>query len=111
MTSKCPQAGPVLVALAALSVLCSCKGVQIDAAAQAPPDAKVVPFGDAGQLAQQIERLLADANLRESMGLGGYQVALGYASETCCQRIVSELERVVEASGWSRARSRSTRLR
>jgi glycogen(starch) synthase len=59
----------------------------------------MVPFGDAGQLAQQIERLLADANLRESMGLGGYQVALGYASETCCQRIVSELERVVEASG------------
>src|SRR5580692_2818593 len=47
MRRKYPQLAAVLVALATLSVLCSCKGVQIDAAAQAPPDAKVVPFGDA----------------------------------------------------------------
>ncbi len=59
----------------------------------------IVPFGDAGHLAQEIKRLLADANLRKSMGLGGYQVALGYASETCCERMVAEVEQVVETWG------------
>ena len=47
MKIRCLQGGAFPIVFAALSALTGCKSVQIDAAAQAPPEAKVVPFADA----------------------------------------------------------------
>jgi membrane fusion protein, heavy metal efflux system len=47
MKSKALGNGLLLVCAGVLFVLDGCKSVQVDAAAQEPPPAKVVPFGDA----------------------------------------------------------------
>jgi membrane fusion protein, heavy metal efflux system len=47
MKNKALGTGPLLVCAAALLVLAGCKSIQVDAAAQEPPPAKVVPFADA----------------------------------------------------------------
>src|SRR5579863_10480016 len=47
MKSKRLYTVEFLATLALLSFLCACKSVPADAAAQAPPDAKVVPMADA----------------------------------------------------------------
>ena len=56
----------------------------------------VVPFGDAGTLADAIEKLLADPDLRRTMGLGGQKKALEYEASQLRQRTAEEMERVVE---------------
>jgi glycosyltransferase involved in cell wall biosynthesis len=56
-----------------------------------------VPFGDAHQLATEIERMLADPKLRESMGEGGHRLALEYSGDACWRRSTGELERVATA--------------
>src|SRR5580700_6894866 len=47
MKSASSQTSLFLLGAAALLALAGCKSVQVDAAAQEPPPAKVVPFGDA----------------------------------------------------------------
>jgi len=56
----------------------------------------VVPFGDAGALADAIEKLLADSDLRRMMGLGGQKKALEYEGSKLRQQTAEEMERVVE---------------
>src|ERR1035438_9135288 len=51
MKSERIQIGLLTAALAALATLSACKSVAVDAAAQAPPDARVVPFADAALFA------------------------------------------------------------
>ncbi len=58
-----------------------------------------VPFGNAQQLAAEIERLLADPKLREKMGDGGHRLALEYSGDACWQRTTAELERVAAQRG------------
>jgi cobalt-zinc-cadmium efflux system membrane fusion protein len=47
MKSKGLQTGLLLIAFVAPAVLSGCRSAAVDAAAQAPPDAKVVPFANA----------------------------------------------------------------
>jgi len=54
----------------------------------------LIPFGDATQLAAAIEKLLNHAELRQSMGAGGYRKAMEYQGDTPWQRTTKELERV-----------------
>jgi glycosyltransferase involved in cell wall biosynthesis len=56
----------------------------------------VVPFGDPKALANAIERLLADSDLRRTMGLGGKKKALEYDGPKLRQQTAEEMERVVE---------------
>lgn len=56
----------------------------------------VAPFGDAGALADAIEKLLAEPELRRTMGLGGQRKAVEYESSQLRQRTAEEMERVVE---------------
>ena len=56
----------------------------------------VVPFGDANALADAIEKMLADSDLRRSMGLGGEKKALEYEGPRLRQRTAEQMERVVQ---------------
>ena len=56
----------------------------------------VVPFGDAKALADAINKLLADSDLRLAMGLGGQKKAIEYEGAKLRQRTAEEMERVVE---------------
>ena len=56
----------------------------------------VVPFGNAKALADELEKLLADAELRLTMGLGGHKKALEYEGTGLWRRTSEEMERVVE---------------
>jgi glycosyltransferase involved in cell wall biosynthesis len=53
-----------------------------------------VPFGNASRLAEEIERMLSDANLRQTMGDKGHQYALNFDGAACWQRTTSQLEAV-----------------
>ncbi len=55
----------------------------------------IVPFGDAKALADEIEKLLANADLQRTMGLGGQEKALEYEGTNLWRRIAEEMERVV----------------
>jgi glycosyltransferase involved in cell wall biosynthesis len=57
----------------------------------------IVPFGDAPQLADEIEKMLSDPELRRKMGAGGRKKALDYEGDTPWQRTAEEMERVVVA--------------
>ncbi len=57
----------------------------------------LVPFGNARQLATQIESLLNDAGLRETMGTGGRKTALEYDGNILWRRNAEEFERVASA--------------
>jgi len=54
----------------------------------------LVPFGDAGVLAQQIAGLLKDDGLRRSMGEGGQSFAQSYAGDKLWPRYAEEFERL-----------------
>jgi glycosyltransferase involved in cell wall biosynthesis len=54
----------------------------------------VVPFGNAPELAAEIERILTSSDLARTMGAGGHQKALEYEGNTLWQRNAEELERV-----------------
>jgi len=56
----------------------------------------VVPFGDANALADAIEKLLADSDLRRARGLGGQKKALEYEGSRLRRRTSEEMEQVVE---------------
>jgi glycosyltransferase involved in cell wall biosynthesis len=56
-----------------------------------------VPFGDAQQLAGEVERMLSDPGLRQTMGDSGYRFAQNYEGSACWQRTTSELEHVLGA--------------
>jgi len=56
----------------------------------------VVPFGDARALADTIEKLLADPDLRRAMGAGGQKKALEYEGFELRRQAAEELERVIE---------------
>lgn len=58
----------------------------------------VVPFGIAQGLATEIERLLGDAESRQTMGDRGHEFALNYEGNACWQRTMGELERVLDSS-------------
>ncbi len=53
----------------------------------------IVGFGNAPQLAAEIDRILSDSGLREKMGAKGYQKSLEYQGETPWKRLAEELER------------------
>ena len=55
----------------------------------------VAPFGDAGALADAIEKLLADPDLRRTMGLGGQRKAVEYESSQLRPWTAEDMERVV----------------
>ena len=57
----------------------------------------IVPFGDAQQLAVQIERLLGDPDLRHSMGDNGEKKALEYDGNRLWQRNVEVFEQVAKS--------------
>lgn len=56
----------------------------------------VVAFGNGPQLADEIQRMLNDPSLRQTMGDSGYRFALNFEGSTCWQRTTSQLE---EAAG------------
>lgn len=56
----------------------------------------VVPFGDAEALADAIEKLLADAELRRTMGLGGQRKASEFEGAKLRLQTCEAMERVVE---------------
>ena len=58
----------------------------------------VVPFGDAKTLADAIEKLLANSELRRTMGLGGQKKALEYEGANLWRRTAEAMERVVVES-------------
>jgi glycogen synthase len=57
----------------------------------------LVSFGNSQQLAAEIEKLLADPQLREAMGKGGRKKALEYDGGTLWKRTLEEFEHVVGA--------------
>jgi glycosyltransferase involved in cell wall biosynthesis len=57
----------------------------------------LVPFGNAQQLAAQIETLLNDAGLRQTMGASARKTALEYDGNILWRRNAEEFERVVAA--------------
>jgi glycosyltransferase involved in cell wall biosynthesis len=61
----------------------------------------IVPFGDAKALADEIGKLLANAELRRAMGLRGQKKALEYEGTHLWQRTSEEMERVA-ATGKNR---------
>jgi glycosyltransferase involved in cell wall biosynthesis len=63
----------------------------------------VVPFGDAKTLADAIEKLLANSELRRTMGLGGQKKALEYEGANLWRRTAEAMERVVVESKNPRA--------
>lgn len=54
----------------------------------------IVPFGDAGELAEQIDLLLRDPQLRSSMGECGHRKALEYDGDRLWQRNMEVFEAV-----------------
>jgi glycogen synthase len=54
----------------------------------------VVPFGDAKTLAEEIEKLLANAELRHTMGARGHRTAIEYEGTKLWQRTMQEMEQV-----------------
>jgi len=54
----------------------------------------IVPFGDAKALADEIEKLLANAELRRTLGLRGREKAREYEGAHLWQRTSEEMERV-----------------
>ena len=56
----------------------------------------VVPFGDAKALADEIEKLLANAELRRSMGTRGQRKAIEYEGTKLWPRIMQEMEQVAK---------------
>ena len=66
----------------------------------------IVPFGDANALADEIEKLLANADLRRTMGLGGQKKALEYEGTDLWRRTAEEMERVVADSKHGRSADR-----
>jgi glycosyltransferase involved in cell wall biosynthesis len=52
----------------------------------------VVPFADVKALAQEIEKLLADENLRRTMGVRGQKKALEYDGKILWRRIAEEIQ-------------------
>jgi glycogen synthase len=57
-----------------------------------------VPFGNAPRLAEKIELMLNDANLRRAMGDRGHQYALNFEGSACWQHTTSQLEAVLGGS-------------
>ncbi len=57
----------------------------------------IVPFGNAQQLALEIERLLNNPDLCHTMGLGGERMAFKYEGNTLWQRNADEFEKVAAA--------------
>src|SRR5271166_3459505 len=57
----------------------------------------IVPFGDAKALADEIEKLLANAELRRTLGLRGREKAREYEGAHLWQRTSEEMERVAAA--------------
>jgi glycosyltransferase involved in cell wall biosynthesis len=57
----------------------------------------IVPFGNAQQLALEIENLLGNPGLRQTMGAGGHKKALEYEGNTLWRRNAEEFERVATA--------------
>jgi len=57
----------------------------------------IVPFGDAKALADEIEKLLANAELRRTLGLRGQEKAREYEGTYLWQRTSEEMERVAAA--------------
>lgn len=58
----------------------------------------IVPFGNAEQLAREIENMLADPELCSAMGRGGHEKAIEYEGSSLWRRTSEELERIVSAS-------------
>ena len=58
----------------------------------------VAPFGDAQRLAEAIETMLADGELRRTMGLGGHKKALEYEGTNLWRRTCDEFERVASSA-------------
>jgi glycogen(starch) synthase len=54
----------------------------------------IVPFGDAQRLAEEIEKMLSDSDLRRRLGLAGRNKALEYEGSTLWRRTCEELEQV-----------------
>jgi glycogen synthase len=57
-----------------------------------------IPFGDAEKLAAEIERLLRDPEMRQTMGENAYPFALSYDGESCWERTLQVMERGLRAS-------------
>lgn len=55
----------------------------------------LVPFGDAGRLAAEIERMLSDAELRRTLGENGYRKAARYEGDNMWQHTAAEFEAVM----------------
>jgi len=64
-----------------------------------------VPFGEAKQLADEIEKLLNDAELRRRLGLGGQRKAHEYEGAALWRRNAEELERVAAVASTKMTRS------
>ncbi len=64
----------------------------------------LVPFGDAGRLAAEIERMLSDAELRRTLGESGYRKATRYEGDNMWQHTAGEFEAVVRSSARPPAR-------
>ena len=57
----------------------------------------LVPFGDAGRLAAEIERMLSDAELRRTLGENGYRKAARYEGDNMWQHTAAEFEAVMRS--------------
>ena len=64
-----------------------------------------VPFGEAKQLADEIEKLLNDAELRRRLGLSGQKKAHEYEGAALWRRNAEELERVASVASTEMTRS------
>jgi len=69
----------------------------------------IVPFGNSEQLAAGIERMLNDAELRQTMGNRGYNEALDYDGNSRWRRTMEQLEQVKLSSGKKGFASDATR--
>ena len=66
----------------------------------------LVPFGDSRRLAQAIEALLSDPNLRSAMGARGQKKALGeYQTDAVFERNAREFERALNEHAQTRHRT------
>lgn len=58
----------------------------------------VVPFDDAGRLAQEITRLISDPELRQSLGTRGQQIAQNYTGEKLWPKNAGQFEELVQTT-------------
>ncbi len=65
----------------------------------------LVPFGNAQQLAAEIEALLSNSSLRQTMGAAGQKKALEYEGNTLWRRNAEEFERIAAAGMQSKKRN------